>query len=43
VRAESIGDAIATGSMDRYVIHEGRLIAQSHVVQELALPAEVPA
>jgi cytosine deaminase len=49
VRAESIGDVIATGSMDRYVIHEGRLIARSHVVQELALPAfvrpalEVPA
>jgi cytosine deaminase len=39
VRAESIGDAIATGSVDRYVIHKGRLIAQSHVVQELALPA----
>jgi cytosine deaminase len=39
VRAESIGDAIATASLDRYVIHEGRLIAQSHVVQELALPA----
>jgi cytosine deaminase len=38
VRAESIGDAIATGSRDRYVIHEGRLIAHSHVVQELALP-----
>ncbi len=37
VRAESIGDAIATGSADRYVFHEGRLIAQSHVVQELAL------
>lgn len=43
VRGESIGDAIATGSMDRYVIHRGRLIAQSHVVQELALSAEVPA
>ena len=41
VRAESIGDAIATGSMDRFVFHEGRLIAQSHVVQELALPAVV--
>ncbi|CAN5390552.1 amidohydrolase family protein [soil metagenome] len=41
VRAESIGDAIATSSMDRYVIHAGRLIAQSHVVQELALPAVV--
>lgn len=43
VRAESLGDAIATGSMDRYVIHEGRLVARSHVVQELGLPAEVPA
>lgn len=41
VRAESIGDAIATGSMDRFVIHAGRLIAQSRVVQELALPAQV--
>ncbi len=41
VRAESIGDAIATSSMDRYVIHAGRLIAQSHVVQELALPTVV--
>ena len=43
VRATSVGDAIATGSMDRYVIHEGRLIAQSHVVQEFALQASVPA
>jgi cytosine deaminase len=43
IRAESIGDAIAAGSMDRYVIHEGRLIARSHVVQELALSVEVPA
>ena len=44
VRAESIGDAIATASPDRYVIHEGRLIAQSRVVQQLALePLEVSA
>ena len=38
VRAESIGDAIATASPDRFVIHEGRLIAQSRMVHELALP-----
>ena len=42
VRAESIGDAIASGSPDRSVIHEGRLIAQSHLVQELALAALRP-
>ncbi len=43
MRADSIGDAIATGSLDRVVIHEGRLIARSHVVQQLALPVEVTA
>ena len=38
VRAESIGDLIATASLDRYVIHEGRLVARSHVVQEVGPP-----
>lgn len=43
VRAASVGDAIATGSPDRFVIHRGRLIAHSHVVQEFALDALEPA
>jgi cytosine deaminase len=43
VRAESIGDAIATASLDRVVIHEGRLVARSRVVNEVALPVEVGA
>jgi cytosine deaminase len=43
VRADSIGEAIATGSLDRFVIHEGRLVARSHVVTQLALPVEVTA
>jgi cytosine deaminase len=42
VRADSIGEAIASGSPDRYVIHEGRLIAHSHVVQQLGSLVEVP-
>lgn len=38
VRADSLGEAIATASHDRYVIHEGRLVARSRVVQEVGLP-----
>lgn len=43
VRADSLGDAIATGSPDRFVFHAGRLVAQSRVVQEMRLEAVPPA
>ena len=38
VRADSLGEAIATASLDRFVIHEGRLVARSRVVQEVGMP-----
>lgn len=43
VRAESLGEAIATSSMDRYVIHRGRLIARTSLVQEVSVPELEPA
>ncbi len=42
IRAGSLGEAIATASPDRYVIHDGRLVAHSHVVQEFAVAADEP-
>lgn len=42
LRAESLGDAIATASPDRFVIHAGRLVAHSRVIQQIAVPAAAP-
>ncbi|CAN5232791.1 amidohydrolase family protein [soil metagenome] len=40
VRAESLSDLIATASMDRFVIHQGRLVASSRVESQIALSVE---
>lgn len=39
VRAGSLGEAIAFGSPDRIVLHQGRLVAESHVDTRVAVPA----
>ncbi|MGD8195068.1 amidohydrolase family protein [Herbiconiux sp. P18] len=36
VRAENLSDAIANASADRYVVHAGRLVAQSEVRRSIA-------
>ncbi|WP_375401361.1 amidohydrolase family protein [uncultured Amnibacterium sp.] len=38
VRAGSVGEAIAFASPDRIVLHEGRLVAQSHLETHVAVP-----
>jgi cytosine deaminase len=38
VRAVSLSDAIANASADRYVVHEGRLVAHSEVTRHIAAP-----
>jgi cytosine deaminase len=39
VRGSNLGDVIANAPADRYVIHAGRLVAQSEVRQSIAAPA----
>lgn len=43
VRAGSVGEAIAFGSPDRIVLHEGRLVAESHVDTRVAVPGSTTA
>lgn len=38
VRARSLGDAIASAAADRYVVHEGRLVAARRVTETIAAP-----
>ncbi|WP_440711120.1 amidohydrolase family protein [Herbiconiux sp. YIM B11900] len=42
VRGGSLSDVIANAPADRFVVHEGRLVAQSEVRRQIALPT-VPA
>jgi cytosine deaminase len=39
VRAETVGEAIAFASPDRYVVHAGRLVAASTLTSNVAAPA----
>jgi cytosine deaminase len=39
VRGTSLADVVANASQDRFVIHRGRLVAQSSVTTRVALPA----
>ena len=43
VRAGSLAEAVADASPDRYVVHAGRLVAESHVHRSIAEPALSPA
>jgi cytosine deaminase len=42
VRAETVGEAIAFASPDRYVLHAGRLVAASSLNSSVAAPAAAP-
>ncbi|NYF11394.1 cytosine deaminase [Leifsonia sp. AK011] len=42
VRGSSLSDVIANAPADRFVIHAGRLVARSHVVTDMAIPARFP-
>jgi cytosine/creatinine deaminase len=39
VRADTVGEAIAFASPDRYVLHAGRLVAVSSLTSRVAVPA----
>jgi len=41
VRAVNLADAVANASMNRFVLHGGRLVAQSVVTSRIAAPARV--
>jgi cytosine deaminase len=42
VRGTTLSDVIANASADRFVIHAGRLVAQSEVHYDVATPSPVP-
>jgi len=42
VRGSTLSDVIANASADRYVIHAGKLVAQSEVHYDVAAPSPVP-